>query len=1272
MASFSDQLQEIKTLISSNAKSYKSFAYSTLLQLQEQCSSDTCSIQSLVQESQSVLSQIIVDIADDDEEIASQALKCLGFMIYHPSLVVAIPEIHDGNGRKMLATSQTEDGRVSFEETLKLQDSIPSALMMTYSNIMEYPNVPLVNAHFVLEVLLNAMLATFLQFEAMLVMMFIDVTAKMGCVEDANFIVQSLAELIVTTKMKTVCNLGVWCISIQQFSASFLATHFHCLLRAIVHALDNPIGSLSTTYEAIQESFYAAKQVAEYRCMAVMKLVTELREKMINTSNIWAPSIYRRLVSVDKRERDMSERCLLKIKSAILPPSLTLSKALVIDMTQKLLPGMKEMLNLGMKVQTMQAWGWFIRLLGSHAMKKRHLVNEMLKIPELTFSDHDPQVQISSQVGSEHQRFMPIPSKQCSIEPVPICLNIAPRSGLIRSGLISVVSLVTEILGLPNSLFNVTWVAWEGLIDALIHPPLQACETNKTAQENGVQKSGTSTRNNSEIQTYGFSKSVKLIMTPLIGIMLSKCDISVRSSCLNTWCYLLHKLDISVNDPLVVETVLAPILEAVFQTGPDSRSIWLWNLCVDLFDDFVLAKSRGVDCDLNHQVSDLSARTSILGLPIPGKCSWKHYPIKWLSWDLSKLDFHIKMICTLINQGSKLAVLPENRILACEAAIRIFRSVLKGVQIEMKNPSVDYNQILLCLNTILRFTKKISEDVGLADTGIVELHYTFLQFVEAVTTELEPSILGSPLYKVAFDIKYIDRPLSVYDINHAEVLGIRSIAYMDMASPVVYLTMLYVYIAVHATFDAPKMEFILLGVQKHFKFLMSLYDPLENLCATIVLLYKHMRVSCLNIWVAIAQGLEDYIKDVKDLSPLKTELDSYGCLAVCHLLSYPFVLRSCLPKQSSLTKISGSSQRKLELEHVTEVWKSLYGFVNSASRFECSNTNIFSEDLCSMLSRCLDENSSKLDYDTELDPSDKKQYLDLLSLCGDIVIYILEHTLTLRVNSEGTKNKDDDCSMSSSGINSSLGLIARFMRMPCTIMGTDAPICLAMTSSSLLQWLSHVEKWDESTIHKLGLLWTETLNCLRRSQPPIIFDSSFLELQAPLLEKTLDHPNPSISDSTIAFWNSTYSEQIQLDYPQSLCHVLDKLSRSGRINLCKRTPSFLQKCNSRVEVATPQRYKVTATKNRSSKRVELVEATVNDSGDKDKPSPSLKRKRLELTEHQKEVRRAQQGRERDTNGHGPGIRTYTSVDFSQGNEESQESQEIRNPESIFEKLRRAS
>ena len=86
--------------------------------------------------------------------------------------------------------------------------------------------------------------------------------------------------------------------------------------------------------------------------------------------------------------------------------------------------------------------------------------------------------------------------------------------------------------------------------------------------------------------------------------------------------------------------------------------------------------------------------------------------------------------------------------------------------------------------------------------------------------------------------------------------------------------------------------------------------------------------------------------------------------------------------------------------------------------------------------------------------------------------------------------------------------------------------------------------------------------------------------------------------------------------------------------------------------------------------MELLEAQVNGIEDNDKQSLCPKRKRQELTEHQKEVRRAQQGRERDCSGHGPGMRTYTALDFSQGNEESQDSQEFRNAESILEMLRR--
>lgn len=64
----------------------------------------------------------------------------------------------------------------------------------------------------------------------------------------------------------------------------------------------------------------------------------------------------------------------------------------------KLLNGMKDLLDNGMKIQAIQSWGWFIRMLGSHALKNKHLVNDMLKIPQRTFTDPDPQVQIATQV----------------------------------------------------------------------------------------------------------------------------------------------------------------------------------------------------------------------------------------------------------------------------------------------------------------------------------------------------------------------------------------------------------------------------------------------------------------------------------------------------------------------------------------------------------------------------------------------------------------------------------------------------------------------------------------------------------------------------------------------------------------------------------------------------------------------------------------------------------------------------------------------------------
>ncbi|KAJ0984751.1 hypothetical protein J5N97_003107 [Dioscorea zingiberensis] len=140
----------------------RAHAYAALLHLQRRSADDASSMDSIAISSPTLIALLLTDIHDPDEEIAAQALKCLGFMIYHPSLV---PTFSDG---------------------------------------------------------------------------------------DAPLVLESLAKLIMTTDMKAICNLGVWCISIQQFGADALGACLELLLGAVVHALDNPFGSQSTSFEAMQ------------------------------------------------------------------------------------------------------------------------------------------------------------------------------------------------------------------------------------------------------------------------------------------------------------------------------------------------------------------------------------------------------------------------------------------------------------------------------------------------------------------------------------------------------------------------------------------------------------------------------------------------------------------------------------------------------------------------------------------------------------------------------------------------------------------------------------------------------------------------------------------------------------------------------------------------------------------------------------------------------------------------------------------------------------
>ncbi|XP_028790462.1 uncharacterized protein LOC114746403 [Neltuma alba] len=1127
MSNSSDEIHHIKSLITSNDKWNKSLGYSTLLHFQQHSAHNPSSIQSLTECSQVLICSIVSDIHDDDEEVVAQALKGLGFMIYHPVLVAALR------------------------------------------------------------------------------------------VDDVNLVLESLVKLITTTKLKSACNLGVWCISVQQIDASILATHFRSLLLAIIHAFDNPMGSLSTTFEASQ---------------AVKKLAVQLREEMRSSSHIWAPPIYRRLLSTEKRERDASERCMLKTRSIIIPPSLDLSKAIVKDLKKKLLIGMKDLLDQGMKIQVIQAWGWFVRMLGSHALKNRQLVNDMLKIPESTFTDLDYQVQIATQV------------------------------------------------------------AWEGLVDALIDCPVMASQKNTPFDENSLQKRHRIGHHITDIEANGFSKSIKLIMTPLIGIMSSNCDISVQLSCLNTWCHLLYKLDTFVNEPLAIKMVFGPILEAIFQKGMDDRMI---SLGLDLLCDSILQKCGD---GFYQSTNQARPRLSEIGPSLSGKYSWKQHRIKWLPWDISRLDFYLRMISVLIHQASGTTVTSEHRSSVYDTALKLFVYVLKGVQLDLTNPSINYDGIMRCLNSLLTFMNKTCEDLFSNSSENSDLCYMFIQFVDATTKELGPSILGSPLYKFAFDLKSIDSLQPIDRLKHLNLPSVIFISYMDKVSPLIYLIALYFHMVGQLTSKSPKSDCNSQGMCEYFKFLFSSSDSLDILLTCVGLLYKHVHPTYLNIWVAVAQGMRHSVHDAKCKSIREAMPDNACYSSVCHLLIYPLLVHSDIP---NLEKHPILSERMPMLELIVQTWKLLYGHF-SASEFRCSATTNFHEDICSLLAGFLDENVGLLESSTDTKSTGKNTGVDLLYLLGNFMICILEQIQTTELISATISSQNGSCRQKSNSIENCLKFAARYLNflgtkkivdpLPgfasasrvysalacfagCLHRKQDILISLEVMSSPLLEWLSNMGMWDESTDDQLQLMWTEILGCLRRSQPPINFGSAFLQLYEPLFEKTLDHPHASISEPTIDFWNSTFGQQFVLDFPPNLLPVLDKLSRNRKLKLQKRSLPFLQKCRSQEQANHAGGYKLAPKQNSSSKRVELVLDYRNQLEKKEASVPplplNLKRKRLELTEHQKEVKRAQQGKERDAGGRGPGIRTYTNVDFSQGLEDSQESQEVRDSETILLLLRKA-
>lgn len=452
----------------------------------------------------------------------------------------------------------------------------------------------------------------------------------------------------------------------------------------------------------------------------------------------------------------------------------------------------------------------------------------------------------------------------------------------------------------------------------------------------------------------------------------------------------------------------------------------------------------------------------------------------------------------------------------------------------------------------------------------------------------------------------------------------------------------------------------------------------------------------MKIWRVVAEGLKEKIDAVGDLNFLKSESDSTGCLVVYCLLCYPLFV--CYFSDRLVNSTSSINCMEFELEPVLEVWRLLYDSASCVSMLQCS-MNDFAEDLCKVQSTMLTK-STHLPQSGPESCLKENENIIFLFVYGEVAIYLLKKIQvfdSIALLSMSRETLDDYNCGHFSHIKHSLEFVKRFLTLSAAVMKAnlhselaiisrvfaamssfaerlclkqDMILLMEIFSDPLIQWLSLSREIKvANALHQLQFFWTQILDCIQRIQPPIVFDSVFLEIQAPLLQIAFDHPYTPISDATVAFWRSTYGNQTKLYFPHCLLTVLDKLFRQGRISF--RKGSFPVNSSAAKEVkGAEQRYQVTATGKRSSKRIEFTENNENDIEVANVTLLGSERKRLKIVEHQRKVSAAHPETKRDRNRQHHTVKTCTNIDLSLDNADTRLGYGPRNSSSILKMLRK--
>ncbi|XP_066380075.1 uncharacterized protein [Miscanthus floridulus] len=912
----------------------------------------------------------------------------------------------------------------------------------------------------------------------------------------AQLVLDTLVQIIMNTRMKSACNLGVWCFSVQQLEPLIIEDRADPVLIAIVHALDNPFGSLSTTFEAAQ---------------AIMKLADQIPKRMRDQSCLWVPPVYRRLLSADKTERDMAERCLIKVSCFILPPQPLLSKAVASDLEQKLLSCMVNMLDdPSKKVQTVKSWGWIISLLGLDAVNNRPLLNKLLKVPEQMFTDLNPQVQVA------------------------------------------------------------TMVSWKKLVDAFF--PSQATEI--VVQQTVIPALKPIEQASAQV------KMIRLIMVPLCRVLSRSRNIVLGLSCLSTWHYLLHRLGNLINHLPILEAAFGPILKIVFSFGINDQNKPLWSFCLNLFHDFVSSKNRDRE-DLCAPVNQNLLAQS--GMHIKALLGVQH--IKWLPWDIRCFHFQLDIFGIILKPELFQDMIPETLVIVMDSATEIFRFLLQGIQIELREQHA-YEQVSECITNVCMFAKKLLLDHIRKNSvnKCATLLEFGLRFVKVIVDELDHSLLASENIEVCLDIEHIKENQHAEYSPKVSLPRIRSLSYMEMVSPAVYvaalsLSMISQYTGELSRRDAEKLVLILASS-----------DVLESFRIAVSFLYMQIgrptcnreRLKWLMVWNSFAKQLNSQI-----ISYLETNsglsyhdvLHQFFCYPILYFL-YPKGISILLNAENS-SESNVSVLQDLEMESTIEVYRSLS--TNSCnSKF---SSKVFFDGFYKYLVCTIDENMALFQANLE-HLSEKFENATILSALGEIVIGLLQDDQMLTSANQEVKETSEDsfvCRQPKLFLNW-FKLANRFMRLSSfhfkanpagqhqvtirffstlsnlsghLILKEDVLLLFEIIGDQLTEWLSlttilYSEMQQGEIIVHLENLWLKMVECLKRSQ--LVSDVPLINQKQRLLQAALNHPHHPISVATASICRpATHGNAIL--HPGCLISEFDELlmHRRKALNSSRKT-----------------------------------------------------------------------------------------------------------------------